>query len=202
MNKNIDFYFDFSSSYAYLAQHRIQQLAEELELDINWKPFALGAIFKALGHAPPKPESTKGRYIWKDVERGAAEMNLPFHWPDPFPFNSIPAARMFYALQATQSPERAIEWAQAVFKSSYGQGLDCSDPGVLMKLAEQLGHPGEELLAASQQEEVKSQLKEVTGEADALGVFGSPTFFLDGEMFWGADRIDLIERRITTARSA
>lgn len=195
MSKSIDFYFDFSSAYSYVGHRRIMQLAEQHGATLNWKPIALGAVFKAHGHAPPLGDNAKSRYIGHDVARSASINGLTFQWPKPFPFNSIPAARVFWYL-ASKDEEKARKWALAVLDASMGQGRDCSSPEVLADIGVALGHDGDELLAATQQDEVKQRLKDVTGEAMSRGVFGAPTFFLDDEMFWGADRIDQLENKL------
>ncbi|MEJ2604320.1 MAG: 2-hydroxychromene-2-carboxylate isomerase [Gammaproteobacteria bacterium] len=200
MNKAIDFYFDFSSSYSYIGQHRLRALAEAFDIAIDWRPIALGAIFKARGHAPPKADSLKGRYVWHDVERSAAEWGLPYHWPKPFPFNSILAARAYWYLKDVDE-EDAVAWIRAVFDASYGHGRDCSDPSVVAELVADLELDGEQILQATAGDAVKQRLKEVTDEAMARGVFGAPTFFLDGEMYWGADRIDQMWRVLERSRS-
>jgi 2-hydroxychromene-2-carboxylate isomerase len=195
MSTVIDFYFDFSSSYSYIGQHRLRKLAEEHEVSLRWKPIALGAIFKALGHMPPTPDTPKGAYIWRDVERSAAEWGLPFKWPQPFPFNSIPAARVFYVL-AEGDEDTAVRWAIAVFEAAYGQGRDCSDPSVLIEVAESIGIDTDGLMERTADEAVKQKLKDVTAEASGRGVFGTPAYFLDDELYWGADRIDQMLRRL------
>jgi len=185
----IEFYFDFSSSYSYIGQHRLQELAEKHGRDVHWKPVALGAIFKALGSAPHSPETPKGSYVWKDVERSAAAAGLPYCWPNPFPFHSLMAARIFYYIRESDEL-KAIDWAKAVFEASYVQGRDCSDPAELSAIAKDLGLNGEEMLNAAEQDDIKQKLKQATAEAMQKGVFGAPTFFVDGDMYWGSDRID------------
>ncbi len=196
MSGTIDFYFDFSSSYSYIGQHRLRGLAEKYGLRIRWKPIALGAIFKAMNHAPPTGDSVKGKYIWHDVERSAEQCNLPYHWPDPFPFNSITAARIFWCL-ADEDRQQAVDWALAVFHASYGEGRDCSNSDVLQGLAEKCGFDGQALLAASKEDAIKKKLQQVTAEATERGVFGAPTFFVGDEMYWGADRFEQIERSLS-----
>lgn len=193
MSATIDFYFDFSSSYSYLALPGIAQLGDSHEATFVWKPIVLGAIFQAHEHAPPVPDTAKGAYIWHDVERSAELAGLPFTWPDPFPFNGITASRIFWHLADSDS-DRAIEWAQAVFNASYGEGRDCSNAEVLAEVAGSLGQDADTLLTAATEDAVKARLKHVTGEAMQRGVFGAPTFFLGDEMFWGGDRLPQLER--------
>ncbi len=193
MTEPIDFYFDFSSSYSYIGQHRLQDLAGMHGREVRWKPIALGAIFKSIGSGPHSPETSKGTYVWKDVERSAADAGLPYHWPKPFPFNSLMAARIFYYI-GKKDEAKAIEWARAVFDASFGQGKDCSDSTELAAIAIKLDLNADELLEACNQDEIKQKLKQVTAEAMQKGVFGAPTFFVDGDMYWGADRIDQMNR--------
>lgn len=193
MVEAIDFYFDFSSSYSYIGQHRLRQLAGEHGRTIRWKPVALGAIFKALGSAPHSPETPKGSYVWKDVERSAADAGLPYQWPKPFPYNSLMAARIFYYI-AQKDEAKSVEWAQAIFDASYRHGRDCSDSTELASVARKLDLDADELLDATSQDGIKHILKKATAEAMQKGVFGAPTFFVDGNMYWGADRIDQMHR--------
>ena len=189
MRATIDFYFDFSSSYSYIALPRLTKLADDHGCQVNWKPIALGVVFKAMNHAPPSSDTTNGRYVWRDVERSAQLAGLPYKWPEPFPFNSMTAALVFWYLAGTDV-NRAVEWARAVFHASFGEGRDCSNPEVLAAVAVDMGLDAEEVLQATASDTVKERLKQVTGEAMERSVFGAPTFFAGDEMFWGGDRID------------
>ncbi len=195
MAEPIDFYFDFSSSYSYIGQHKLQALADEHGRKVRWKPVALGAIFKSLGSGPHSPETPKGAYVWKDVERSAADAGLPYQWPKPFPFNSLMVARIFYYI-AEKDEAKAVEWGRAVFDASFGRGKDCSDSSELAVIAKKLNLDADELLDASNQDAIKQKLKQATAEAMQKGVFGAPTFFVDGDMYWGADRVDQIHRHL------
>jgi 2-hydroxychromene-2-carboxylate isomerase len=199
MNKTVDFYFDFSSNYSYIGAHRIERLAKRIDLDVHWKPVALGAIFKALGTPPPNFNSPKGRYASHDVVRSAADLGLPYHWPKPFPFSGIQASRMFYVLEQRGRKSEAVIWALAVFDAAFGAGRDCSNPEVLLEIASKLGLDGPALMEAATTDEIKAALRAVTDEAMGRGVFGAPTFFWGEEMFWGDDRIELMGRMIEAA---
>lgn len=196
MNKTVDFYFDFSSNYSYIGAHRIERLARRIGLDVHWKPVALGAIFKALGTAPPNLNSPKGRYTSRDVVRSAADLGLPYHWPKPFPFSGIQASRMLYVLEKQGRKDEVVAWALAVFDAAFGEGRDCSNPEVLLEIASKLGLEGRALMEAAATDEIKAVLRAVTDEAMARGVFGAPTFCWGEEMFWGDDRIELMGRMI------
>lgn len=199
MPATIDFYFDFSSSYSYVALPGIAKLADEHDVTVNWKPILLGVIFQALNHAPPGPDTVKMRYAMRDLERCAEIGGLPpFHWPSPFPFNAITASRVFWYL-AESDRDKAVKWAQAVFHASFAEGRDCSNPEVLAAVAEGLGHDATQLLEATGDDGVKAKLKEVTGEAMERGVFGAPTFVVGDEMFWGGDRLSHLAHYIKNA---
>lgn len=199
MPAEIDFYFDFSSSYSYIAVPRVVQFANEHDVKINWKPFLLGVIFNALHHAPPAADSIKMRYAQRDLERCAEAAGLPpFVFPSPFPFNGIMASRAFWYLDESDA-ERAVDWARAVFHASFAEARDCSNPEVLADIATTLGYDAEQLLEATAEDTVKARLKEITGEAMDRGVFGAPTFFVGDEMFWGGDRLGHLERYLSNA---
>ncbi|MDH3534011.1 MAG: DsbA family protein, partial [Gammaproteobacteria bacterium] len=115
----MDFYFDFSSSYSYVALPAVDRLARERGVQVNWKPILLGVIFKALQHAPPTGDNPKMRYLQRDLQRCAELAGLPpFVSPTPFPFNGIVASRAFWHLAASD-PDKADDWARAVFHASF-----------------------------------------------------------------------------------
>lgn len=192
MATEIEFYFDFSSTYSYLALEATEAVAGRHAVKLSWKPIALGAIFKQLGHAPPPADTVKGRYLQHDVQRCAEAAGLPFNWPAPFPFNSIPAARGFYWIESSD-PKMAVRYAKRVFNAAFGEGLDCSDTETLASVAESLNLDVEAYLAGIRTDQMKMQLIQETNRAAERGVFGAPTFFVGDEMFWGADRIGQLD---------
>jgi len=199
MPAEFDFYFDFSSSYSYVAVPRVVKLAMARGVKVNWKPFLLGVIFNAMNHKPPAADSIKMRYAHRDLERCAEAAGLPpFVFPSPFPFNAITASRAFWCLDEVDA-ERAVEWARAVFHASFAEARDCSSLEVLADIATTLGHDAKQLLEATADDTVKAKLKEVTGEAMSRGVFGAPTFFVGDEMFWGGDRLVHLEQYLGNA---
>ena len=189
----VDFYFDFSSSYTYIGLRRIEALALRHRRALNWKPISLGAIFKERGHAPPSKDNAKGRYLFQDVARCAAEQNLPYLSPAVFPFNGIPAARGFLWLQTLPS-NPAVAYAHRVFDHAFATGGDVANIETLCSIARDCGADPAAFALAIQSPAVKSQLVELTAEASRRGVFGAPTLICDGEMFWGADRIEQMDR--------
>lgn len=199
MPAEIDFFFDFSSSYSYVALPGVAQLAARDDVTIHWKPFLLGVIFKAHNHAPPASNDEKMAYMGRDLERRAEAAGLPpFVTPSPFPFNGITAMRAFWHLDGSD-PEIAVKWAKAVFHASFAESRDCSNPETLAEIATSLGLDAQPLLEATADETVKTKLKAITGEAMDRGVFGAPTFLVGDEMFWGGDRLVDLERHLDKA---
>jgi 2-hydroxychromene-2-carboxylate isomerase len=189
-NRALDFWFDFASTYSYLAAARIGPLAEQAGVRVQFRPFLLGPIFKAQGWttSPFNLYPAKGRHMWRDLERQCAELALPFRRPDPFPQNSLLAARV--ALVGLDQ-----EWGEAfclaVFRSEFGAGRSIESPAAIADVLAQLRVDGAQALSAAQSDEIKIRLRAQTDEAQRLGLFGAPSFMTcDGELFWGNDRLE------------
>lgn len=195
MSQAIDLYFDFSSTYSYVVHQKIIDLAHKHDLKLNWKCISLGAVFHHLGHSLPQMGSPKQKYLWHDVERSARQAGLDFTWPDPFPFNSIHAARGFYWIM-DMAPEKIEDYVKIIFKAAFSQGLEMGNPAKLKDIALDLGLDGDAFLNALSDEIYKSRLKLATAEAQERDVFGAPTFYYGDEMFWGADRLASLEKHI------
>jgi|SRR5438094_5818857 len=191
MDAPLDFWFEFGSTYSYPAAMRIARLAGKAGVRVRWRPFALGAIFKAQGWPADSPfnwQVAKGAYMWRDLQRICGDLKLPFRRPDPFPQPSLLAARMALVGLGEGWGEN---FARAVYRAEFGEGLQIGDPAVLTEILMQLRAEPPRVLAAAQSEAIKSKLREETGEAQRLGVFGAPTFVAaDGELFWGSDRLE------------
>ena len=189
----LEFFFDFASPYAYLASTRIDDIAAGHGRDVRWRPMMLGAALKRTGGQPLSQVPLKGDYMWRDLPRYARLLGVPIGRPDPMPMNGLAAARAFYWLEA-EAPERAKPFARAVFAHHWAEGADASSPEVVAEVAAPLGVDRAALLAGIQDQAVKDRLRAATDEAIARGVFGAPYFFVDGEPFWGSDRLDQIDR--------
>lgn len=183
----IDFFFDFSSGYSFLALPNVNEASKTSP--IRWRPFSLGVVYKSLGAGPPPPDTPKGAYVMHDVERTAMQERGKFAWPAPFPFNSIPAARAFYAIERADGSATAIEFANACFAASFEDGRNLSDPETLQSVVASCGSDGGAIMDAIGGDDIKAVVKEVTDEALRAGVFGAPTFVVGGELFWGGDRL-------------
>jgi 2-hydroxychromene-2-carboxylate isomerase len=193
----IEFWFDFSSPYGYLASTRIDALAARHGRTVAWKPFLLGAAFKVNNTAPLTDSPMKGPYAKHDFARTARLFGVAFTLPEPFPFSALVPSRAFYWL-ADQDPALAVAFAQAVFRMAFVAGQVVVGAETTAEIAATLGGDRTRLLAALNEPAVKDRLRREVEAGLAKGVFGSPFIIVDGEPFWGADRLDQVERWITT----
>lgn len=193
MSEPIRFFFDFSSPYGYLATHRIEALAARHGRDVDWHPILLGVIFRITGQTPLINQPMRGDYFRADMARYAREWDVPLVMPEHFPFHSIAASRAFYWLK-DRSPEQAVAFARAVYAAYWGEGRDVDKPEQVVAVAATLGIDGGELAAALGDDAVKERLKTEVDAAVEQGVFGSPTFLIEGEAFFGCDKFDQMER--------
>jgi 2-hydroxychromene-2-carboxylate isomerase len=189
----IELYWDFSSPYAYLGYVQAEALAQRTGARLVERPMLLGALFKQVGQ-PMVPLSTwplsKQAYIAEDMKRWAQSLGVPFKFPSHFPMNSVKPLRAYLALP---EPERRA-FALATFRAYWAENQDISDDAVLRRL---LGPRADEVLALTQTDEIKQALIQSTARAAAAGVFGAPSWVVDGkELFWGQDRLMLVERAI------
>jgi len=189
MAKPIDFYFDFSSPYGYLAAQRIDEIAAEFKREVIWRPFLIGAVFKTTGGQPLLDIPMKGDYARRDLERSARLMDIPFAVPDPFPFMSVSACRACYWLgEKDAAAGKAL--AQALYSAAFAEGRNIANPQGVADVAADLGHDRDEVIAAVQDQRIKDLLKQEVDAAIGKGVFGSPYIIIDGEPFWGYDRLE------------
>ena len=197
MSDPIDFYFDFSSPYGYLASALIDDVAGKHGRGVRWRPFLLGAVFKVANTGPLTSYPLKGAYSIHDFQRSARLYKVPFRMPATFPVNSLMAARVYYWLEATK-PEMARPFAQAIYAAYFADNRDISDREIVLDVAAKCGIDCAALLAGVEDPAVKAKLKQETDDAIARGVFGSPYMIVDGEPFWGADRVEMLDRWLAT----
>ncbi len=186
----VDFWFDFASTYSYPACMRAQASADETGVTIRYRPFLLGPIFKAQGWdtSPFNIYEAKGRYMWRDLERLCADLSIPLRRPDPFPQNSLLAARVAVAGEGQAWRDA---FCRGVFRAQFGEGHRIDDPAVIAAILEKAGAPAVAILIQAGSDPVKLKLRAETEQAAALGIFGAPSFVTaDGELFWGNDRLD------------
>jgi len=192
----IAFFFDFSSPYGYIASRLIDDLAARHGRDVVWRPILLGAIFKITGMGPLPSVPLKGDYSLRDFARMARMHGAPFAMPEPFPFSGVQANRAFYWLDGAD-PAAARDLAKALYGAAFSGG-DIGGADAVADIAARLGHDRAAVLAGMSSPEAKDRTRAETDAAVALGVFGSPFIIVDGEPFWGADRLDQVERWLET----
>ncbi len=193
MAHTLEIYWDFSSPFAYLGSTQAKALAERTGATLIWRPMLLGGLFKAIGQETV-PLNTwsdaKRRYYFDDMHRWAEFWGVPFNFPSIFPMNSIKALRTYLALPA----ERQDAFREGVFRAYWADGRDINDDKVL---AEFIGDDAAAVLARTQDPAVKQALVDATKRAEAEGVFGAPTWVVDGkDLYWGQDRLPLVERAL------
>ncbi|HTT47949.1 MAG TPA: 2-hydroxychromene-2-carboxylate isomerase [Pseudolabrys sp.] len=190
MTPTLDVWFDFASTYSYPAMMRIAPLARAAGVGVRLRPFLLGPLFKAQGWetSPFNLYAAKGRNMWRDLERLCGDLGLPFRRPEPFPQNSLLAARVaLVGLNAAWGDE----FCRAVFAAEFGEGRAIDDAAVIGDILARLDVKAAPVFEAARSDDNKAALRRQTDEAQRLGIFGAPSFTTaDGELFWGNDRLE------------
>jgi len=194
---SLEIYWDFSSPFAYLGSTQAQALATRTGADLVWRPMLLGAVFKAIGQVDVPLmawSDAKRRYYLEDMARWADFWGVPLKWPSRFPMNTVKALRAYLCLP----PEKRDAFREATFRAYWADDRDINDDGVL---AELIGKGADEVLARCADPEIKQELFGATQRAIEAGVFGAPTWVVDGkDLFWGQDRIGLVERTLRASK--
>jgi 2-hydroxychromene-2-carboxylate isomerase len=193
MNAPIEFFFDFSSPYGYLASQKIDALAAKHGRAVDWQPILLGVLFRATGMLPLIEVPMKGEYSKRDFLRSARFHGLQFRMPTRFPIPTQAAARVVLWLKAGD-PALAGRVAKALFRAYFADDIDISSPDAVVAVAAREGVDAAAARAAIDDPAIKDLLKRNVDAAMARGVFGSPYVVVDGEPFWGLDRFDQLER--------
>lgn len=193
MPQSVEFYFDFSSPYGYFAAAKIDGLAARYGRATVWRPILLGAIFKITGQQPLTSIPLKGSYASHDLTRSARWFGVPFRMPGKFPISTTAPCRAYYWL-LDRDPDAARILAQALYRAYFTEDRDISNPEVTVNVAAKLGHDKETVAQALNDPAVKERLKAEVDAAVERGIFGSPYIVVDGEPFWGSDRLDQIEK--------
>jgi 2-hydroxychromene-2-carboxylate isomerase len=194
--KRVEFYYDFVCPYAYLAHVQIEAVCARAGAQLAWKPFLLGGVFRAIG-APDAPamSAQKARLNALDMMRWADHLDVPFCMPEGHPRRTVLALR---AAIASGDVGRA---SKALFSAYWAEGRDVSQPEVVRDALDAVGLEGEAIVRRAEDAAVKSELFRLTDEAVAAGVFGAPAFVVhapgvEGELFWGQDRLVLVEEAL------
>lgn len=199
MTTPIEFFFDIGSTYSYLAASQIEGLEARTGRKVIWRPFLLGGVFKATGNSPPVSVAARAGWLLKDAHRWADEYGLPMKLPSRFPVLTLSTERALVACELS-APEKLTDFAMALFRAYWEDDKDPTDATEIAACAKAAGLDGAAILHAMGTPEVKDRLKKSTEEAVERGAFGAPTFFVDGEMFFGNDRLTQMERWLEKKR--
>lgn len=189
MGREIEFWFEFASTYSYVAALRIEAEAAQVGARVLWRPFLLGPIFAqqlGIADSPFNVHPVRGRYMWRDMERLCAKYKLPFRKPSVFPRNSTLAARV--ALVGMKEPWEP-DFVRAVYTANFAHDQDIASRAVLEELLGKVGADAKAVLAQAESEENKPRLREQTNQAVRHGIFGAPNFIVNGELYFGQDRL-------------
>ncbi|MCW5749481.1 MAG: 2-hydroxychromene-2-carboxylate isomerase, partial [Alphaproteobacteria bacterium] len=183
-----DFWYEFASTYSYLAAERIEGVARVMGVDIHWRPFLLGPIFGAQGWttSPFNLYPAKGANMWRDIERIAARYHIAWTRPSTLPRNGLLAARVAL-VGATEG--WIANFSRAVFRANFIEDRDIGDPATVADIIDRLSLPAT-VLDKANAPEIKALLRAQTDEAIRLGIYGAPSFTVGTELFWGHDRME------------
>jgi len=185
----VTLWYEFASSYSYLAVMRVEALARAAGVSLIWRPFLLGPVFLSLGwnDSPFNIYPPKGRYMWRDMQRLCDRYDIPFKLPSQFPRNGLIAARV--ALIGQDEPWIG-DFSRAVLRANFGEDRDIGTPEVIADILTALGLDADALMARAGSDEIKQALREQTEKATNMGLFGAPSFVVGDELFWGNDRLE------------
>jgi 2-hydroxychromene-2-carboxylate isomerase len=195
MTKSVDFYFDVGSPAAYLAWTQMPRIAEATGATVNYQPFLLGGVFQSTGNKSPMEVPAKGKYMLDDLQRYATRYGVQFAHNPHFPINTLMLMRGAVGLQMREEAKLAA-YLDAMFRAIWVDAKDMNDPATVGAVLHAAGFNPAEVLALTQDPAVKDRLKAITQDAIDRGAFGAPTFFVNGQMFWGQDRIDFVKEAI------
>ena len=184
----VEFWYEFASTYSYLAAERIEGVARVMGVEVRWRPFLLGPIFAAQGWetSPFNLYPNKGANMWRDIERTAARYHVNWSRPTSLPRNGLLAARV--ALVGVEEGWIA-NFSRAVFRTNFVEDRDIGDAATIAAIIDRLGLPAA-VIDRANAAETKARLRAQTDEAIALGVYGAPSFTVGKELFWGHDRME------------
>lgn len=199
----VEFFFDLSSPWTYMAFHNIQPILAESGAEVAWRPILVGGVFnavnKAVYAAREDSEGPKAAHYAKSLKNWAAWSGLPMNFPSQYhPVRSVYAMRLCCALEEDQ--DALARFVEAAFAAYFGDQQNLDDPAVLQAIADGIGMDGADLLAQSQTDPVKLRLRANTDEVIARGGFGSPSIFVNGDdMYFGNDQLPLVKKALALA---
>ncbi|WLG83274.1 2-hydroxychromene-2-carboxylate isomerase [Pseudomonas cucumis] len=191
MSKTVEFFFDLGSPATYLAYTQLRKICEQTDSQLIYRPMLLGGVFKVTGNVSPITAPAKGRYMFQDLDRYAKRYGVPLKFNPNFPINTLMLMRAVTGMQL-RHPERFQAFIDCLFHALWVEGRSLDDPATIAAVLTQKGFDPNEVLALTADEAVKTALKENTEEAVRRGVFGAPSMFVEGQLFFGQDRLDFV----------
>jgi 2-hydroxychromene-2-carboxylate isomerase len=195
MGKTVEFFFDVGSPAAYIAWTQMPRIGQETGAHVDDKPFLLGGVFQATGNRSPMEVPAKSRYMVDDLGRFAERYGVPFRHNPHFPINTLMLMRVATGLQMRE-PGRMRDFVDAVYRAIWVDEKNMNDSATVGPVLQAAGFDPQQMLALAAEQEVKDRLKAVTQDAVARGAFGAPTFFIDGRLYWGQDRLDFVKEAL------
>lgn len=198
MTKTLEFFFDLGSPATYLAWTQLSTLCQTTGATLVYRPMLLGGVFQATGNASPAAVPAKGRYMLADLQRYARRYGMPFVFNRHFPINTLGLMRgaMGYL---TKHPEAFPHYLDAMFRALWVENRNLADPAIVAEVLQQAGLDPEQFEALLRDDQIKAALKANTDEAVQRGVFGAPSFFVNGALFFGQDRLEFIREALGEA---
>lgn len=184
----MDFFFFIGSTYSYLSVVRAESAAAQAGVELVWRPFSVRTLMREQNNVPFATKPAKMRYMWRDIERRAARFGVPFAGIPPYPVDPDELANRVATLAASEGWCR--EFTQAAYRQWFLEREDPGAPEALRRVLHALGRDAERCIAEASHERTRAAYLAATDEARQLGIFGSPTFVVGREIFWGDDRLD------------
>ena len=195
MTRTVEFFFDVGSPASYIAWCRIAGICSDAKARLEYRPMLLGGVFHATGNHSPTEVPAKGRYMMVDLERFAHRHAIAFSHNPFFPINTLMLMRVATGLQM-QDEAAMLRFVDAAYRAIWVEAKDMNNPEVVGAVLAGAGFNPAGMLALAADPAVKERLKSTTQEAVERGVFGAPTFFVDGHMYWGQDRLDFVQQAL------
>ena len=197
MVKRVEFFFDFGSPTSYLAYTQLPRIVAESGGELLWRPMLLGGVFKATGNSSPVTVPAKGRWMFDDLARHARRYRVPFAANPAFPINTLTLMRGAVGLQM-QRPGDFEHYVEVIYRAMWETPRNLADAGVLAATLDAAGFDTAAFTTLVADAGVKAKLIANTEEAVTRGAFGAPTFFVDGQMFFGQDRLEFVREALVS----
>ncbi|AUG42196.1 MULTISPECIES: 2-hydroxychromene-2-carboxylate isomerase [Pseudomonas] len=191
MSKTVEFFFDLGSPTSYLAYTQLPKICAQTDSQLIYQPMLLGGVFKVTGNASPISIPAKGRYMLQDLARYARRYEVPLAFNPHFPINTLLLMRAVTGMQL-RHPQRFVAFIDCLFRALWVEKRNLNDQATVAAVLSEGGFDPLEVLALTNDEEVKNALKDKTEQALQRGVFGAPSMFVDNQLFFGQDRLDFV----------